>query len=113
MLRITRSLATFVLAGAITPLAANAASFGTLLHVHSTIKNSKTEKISFVLVNKSDVARAVSVDGQTYTLTPHQQLSITAQTGSQVTDASSGSATPAKVLFTVDRMHKGATISLN
>ena len=113
MLRIKSLLATFVIAGAMAPVAANAASFGDALQVHPTIKNGKAEKISFVVINTREVSRSITVDGQTYTLTPHQQLSITAQAGSPVTDASSDSATAAKVLFTVERLHKGAKITLN
>ena len=113
MLRITRSFSVLILAGAIAPVAANAASFGALLNVHPGIKDTKGGRINFVLVNKSDVARTVTVDGKTYNLTPHQQVSVSAEPGSQVTEGDSGSATSQKVLFVVDRSHKGTTISIN
>jgi len=112
MLRIPRSLAIFLIAGAIFPIAGNAAPFGALPSVQSSVKNAKSEKVTFTLVNKSDVTRAVAVDGHTYTLNPHQQLSISAPAGSQLTEVTSDSSTP-KVLLTVDRTQKGATISLN
>ena len=113
MLRITRSFSVLILAGAIAPLAANAASFRTLLNVHPGIKDTKGERIKFVLVNKSDAARTVTVDGKTYNLTPHQQVTVSAEPGSKVTEDDSSSATSQKVLFVVDRSHKGTTISIN
>ena len=113
MLRLTRSFSVLILAGAMTPIAANAASFGTLLHTHPGVKDAKSGRVNFILVNKSDTARTVTVDGKTYNLTPHQQVSISAEPGSQVTESDSGSATAQKVLFTVDKAHKGATISIN
>ena len=115
MLRITRSFSVLILAGAIAPLAANAAPLGPLTHMHPGIKDAKKGKnsVNFTLVNKSDVSHAVNVDGKTYTLTPHQQISVSAEPGSQVTEDDSGSGTSKKVLFTVDRTHKGATISIN
>lgn len=113
MLRLTRSFSVLILAGAMAPMAASAASFGTLLHTHPGVKDAKKGQISFILVNKSDAPRTVTIEGKTYNLTPHQQVSVSAEPGSQVTETDSGSATNQKVLFTVDRNHKGATISLN
>lgn len=112
MLRMTRSLATFILAGAIAPVAAHA-SLATILHIHPAASQSKGAKVSFVLVNKSDVSRDVMVDGHTYTLTPHQPVQISAAPGSQVTESDAAHAKSATVLFTVDRMHKGATVYIN
>lgn len=112
MLRIQRSLALFLVAGTLLPVCAGAAPFAALPSVQSSVKSAKTEKVTFTLVNKSAVTRAVAVDGHTYTLNPNQQLSISASTGSQLTETTSDSSTP-KVLFTIDRTHKGATISLN
>jgi hypothetical protein len=113
MLRITRSFSVLILAGAIAPVAANAALLGTFTNVHTGIKEAKSGRINFTLVNKSDVSRSVTVDGKTYTLTPHQPVSVSAEPGSQVTEEDAGSATARKVLFTVDRTQKGATISIN
>lgn len=112
MLRMTRSLSVLILAGAMAPVVANAAPFGNFLHLHP-VSDSKTGRISFTLVNKCDVAKDVTVDGHTYTLAPKQPVVVSALPGSKVIEGSSGSANAEKVLFTVDRMHKGATVNLN
>lgn len=106
MPRITRSFSVLILVGAMAPLAANAAPFGNFLHLHAGVSDAKDGRISFTLVNKSDAAKQVTVDGHTYTLTPKQPVVVSALPGSAVTEADSGSTTT-KVLFTVDRMHKG------
>jgi hypothetical protein len=110
MLRITRSLAVFILAGAVAPVAANAASLGTILHLHPETKDAR---ISFVLFNKSDVAREVTVEGHTYALTPKQAVPVSAHAGSKVTETRPGAAATETVLFTVDRLHKGTTVYIN
>lgn len=112
MLRITRPFSVLILAGAMAPVAANATSFSNFLHLHAGFSDAKDGRISFTLVNKSDAAKQVTVDGHTYTLSPKQPVVVSALPGSTVTEADSGSTT-AKVLFTVDRMHKGATVSIN
>jgi hypothetical protein len=112
MLRMTRSLSVLILAGAMAPVVGNAAPFGNFLHLHP-VSDSKNGRISFTLVNKSNVAKDVTVDGHTYTLAPKQPVTVSALPGSKVIEGGSGSANAEKVLFTVDRMHKGATVNLN
>lgn len=113
MQRITRSLAVVILAGAVAPVVANAAPFGKMLPTHAATSNTKDRRISFTLINKSNVARDVTVDGHTYNLAPNKEITVSALPGSAVTDGAANGATPGKVLFMVDRSHKGATISLN
>ena len=112
MLRMTRSFSVLILAGAMAPLVASAAPLANSLHLHSAFSNAKNGRVSFTLVNKSDAAKDVTVDGHTYTLAPKQPVAVSAEPGSKVTEGDSGSAN-AKVLFVVDRSHKGATISIN
>jgi hypothetical protein len=113
MQRITRSLAIIILAGAVAPVAVNAAPFGKMLLTHPATSNTKDGRVSFTLINKSNVARDVTVDGHTYTLVPNKEITVSALPGSAVTDGASNGATPGKVLFMVNRTHKGATVSLN
>ena len=112
MLRMTRSLAVLILAGAIGPVAANAALFGKSVN-QSGASQTKQERIKFVLVNKSDVSKNITLEGRSYTLTPHQELAVSALPGSQITETDPDGAKTEKVLFTVDRMHKGVTVTLN
>jgi hypothetical protein len=114
MLRMTRSLSVLLLAGAMAPVAANAASLAKLLHLHPGASKPNNEQVSFILFNKTSAPRDVDVDGHTYRLTPNQALMISAPAGSHVTEgADAARSKPATLLFIVDRVHKGSTVYLN
>jgi hypothetical protein len=113
MLRITRSLAIFILVGAITPVAANAASFGRILHLHPGSAHAADGRITVVLFNNSAMFREVKIDGRNYTVLPRHAISVTASLGTQVISAGPGNARPGEVLVTLDRSVKDATIYLN
>ena len=113
MLRMTRSLAFLIVAGAMAPLAANAAPMNTLPHSPAATTQSQKTTIKFVLVNRTDSARTVTIDGQPYTLTPKQSISIKASEGAQVVGTGEAYGGSGKLLFTVDKVLKGTTVSLN
>jgi len=113
MLRITRSLVFLIIAGAIAPMVANAAPMSTLPKVQAGASQSRKLSVKFVLVNRSQSSRTVTIEGQAYTLTPHQSVSITASQGAQAIGTGEAYGESGKLLFTVDKMLKGTTVALN
>jgi hypothetical protein len=113
MLRMTRSLAVLIFAGAIAPVGADAASLGRILHLHPGSPHPVEGRITVVLFNNRAMFREVKIDGRNYAVMPHHAISVTALPGTQVLSAGPGAARPGEVLVTLDRSVKDATIYLN
>jgi hypothetical protein len=113
MLRIIRSLPFVIMAGVAAPIAVNAAPLSTLPKVQVGATQSHKPSVKFVLVNKSQSSHTVMIEGQAYTLTPHQSIPITASQGAQAIATGEEYGESGKLLFTVDKMLKGTTVGLN
>ena len=112
MLRMIRSLIFLVAIGAMVPMATHAAPMSTLPKVQAGSAQPRKGSIQFVLINKAESSRTVTIQGQSYTLAPHQSMTISASIGAQAIGTGDGYEN-GKLLFTVDKLLKGTTVALN
>jgi hypothetical protein len=117
MLRTTRtlahSLALFLVVGAMAPAAANA----------SSDKKSKTDagsaqgqsaSISVQLYNRGDASQNLKMDGQTYTVQPHQTITLKGAPGAGVyADTPGNGYQKGELLFKFAPSMSGATVKFN
>ena len=113
MLRNLGLLVFLLVSGAVAPLTVSAAPKNTLEKMKAGTTQPHKDTIKFVLVNHAESPRTVSIGAQSYTLTPHQSLPIAAAQGDQVISTGEGSGEKGEVLFTVDKLLKGKTVTLN
>ena len=77
-----------VLAGlaiqAVVPPPALAWPFGRVLHLHPSEVRNEDRRITVQLFNRGGLVQQVRIGDRSYTVMPHQRLSITASEGTQV-----------------------------
>ena len=118
MLRITRtfasSLAVLLIAGVMAPAAANAWPMGKRTPPDPGAARSQGARISVQVYNKGQISQDIKVEGQVYTVQPHQSLTIKAPAGTVVYADSTGNGySKGDVLFTFMPTMKGATVKFN
>ncbi len=118
MLRLTRtfasSLAILLLASTIAPTSANAWPLGKVFHLHPDEAQDSDGRITVQVFNRADHYQNVKVNGNLYTVQPHNAVAITAPVGTPVYSASVGLGhTEGQVLVTLDPVTKGRTIFIN
>jgi hypothetical protein len=94
---------TLTTAAVLTPVAANAASFGNIfhLHPHPTV-TTQDARISFTIFNNSYAYQEFKVNGVTYVVPSHYNLLVKAPTGTEVYAASKiGQHARGSLLFSV------------
>jgi hypothetical protein len=113
MLRNLGLLVFLLVGGAVAPLTVSAAPKSTLEKMKAGTTQTKKDAVKFVLVNHAESPRTVSIGGQSYTLSPHQTLPVAAAQGEQVIGTGEGFGDKGEVLFTVDKLLRGKTVTLN
>jgi hypothetical protein len=115
MLRINRtlasSLALFLAVGAMSPAAANASSGKKTKTDASTVQGTS---IAVQVYNRGDVPQVLKMDGQTYTVLPHQALSVKGTSGAAVyADTAGNGYQKGELLFKFAPSLNGATVKIN
>jgi hypothetical protein len=78
------------------------------------VAQSQGARISVQVYNKGQMSQDIKVEGQTYTVQPHQSLTIKAAAGTAVYADSTGKGfSKGDVLFTLAPAMKGATVNFN
>jgi hypothetical protein len=118
MLRIHRvlasSLAVVLVAGTMSPIAANAWPLGSKAHLHPGSNDASAVLIAVQFHNKGNSEQAVKVNGTVYSVPASQSITIKAPAGSQVyADTAGQGYNKGDVLYTVRGDLKAATVSFN
>ena len=97
-------LAGLAIQAVIPPPALAAWPFGRMLHLHPSEVRTEDQRITVELFNRGGLVQQVRIGDRTYTLMPHQALSITAPEGNQVYALDQGFGhRKGQLLFTVAR----------
>jgi hypothetical protein len=105
---------TLTSAAALTPVAANAASFGNIfhLHPHPTVIT-QDARISFTIYNNSYAYQGFKVNGVTYMVPSHYNLLVKAPAGTEIYAASKiGDHPRGSLLFSVSPQHDAQKITV-
>jgi len=117
MLRITRtivsSLAVLLVVGTMAPAAANASSGKKTRTDTSTVQGQGTS-IVVQVYNRGDAPQQLKMDEQTYTVQPHQALTIKGTAGAAVYADTAGTGyQKGELLFKFAPSMNGATVKIN
>jgi hypothetical protein len=108
------SLAVLLVVGAMAPAAANAWSLGKKTKTDAITSQSQGALISVQVYNKGELIQNIKMEGQVYTIQPHQSLTITAAEGTAIYADSPGNGfQKGDVLFTINSAMKGAKVTFN
>ena len=118
MLRTTRtlasSLAVFLVAGVMAPAAANAYSWGKKTKTDANTTQGLGTSIAVQVYNRGQAPQDLKMDGQTYTVQPHQSLTINGTPGTAVyADTAGNGYQQGEVLFKFAPAMNGATVKIN
>jgi hypothetical protein len=105
---------TLTTAAALTPVAANAASFGNFfhLHPHPTVIT-QDARISFTIYNNTYAYQGFKVNGVTYMVPSHYNLLVKAPAGTEIYAASKiGDHPRGSLLFSVSPQHDAQKITV-
>ena len=84
------------------------------LHRHLAASRQLDTRVNLYLYNKGPMFRDVKVDGQVYTVLPHQTLTIKAPAGTAIyTESTGGLHRKGDLLFAVDPRMQNATLSID
>jgi len=116
MLRTNRtlasSLALFLLAGAMAPVATNASSMSKKDHTNSSTVQGVS--IAVQVYNRGTTAQDIKMGGQTYTVQPHQSITLKGAPGADVfADTAGNGYQKGERLFRFATSINGATIKIN
>lgn len=118
MLRITRtlvsSLAVFLVAGVMAPAAANASSRVKKDHPDASVVKGQQANISVEVYNRGDAPQDLKMDGQVYTVKPHQSITLKASPGTDVfADTAGNGFQKGERLFQIAPSLNGTTVKFN
>ena len=118
MLRNTRmfacSLAVLLVVGAMAPAAANAWSLGKKTKTDASTVQGQGASIVVQVYNRGQAPQDLKMDGQTYTVQPHQSLTIKGTPGAAVyADTAGNGYQKGEVLFKFAPAMNGATVKFN
>jgi hypothetical protein len=93
---------TLTTAAAVTPIAANAASFVNIFHLHPHPAITQAARYNFTISNHTYAYQEFKVNGVTYAVPSHFDLLVTAPAGTEIYAASKmGSYDRGSLLFTI------------
>jgi len=118
MLRTTRmlahSLALFLVIGAMAPAAANALSLSKEGHPDTSAVPGQVSNISVQIYNRGQTPQEIKMGGQTYTVQPHQTITLKAAPGTDVyADTPGNGYQKGELLFKFAISMNGATVKFN
>jgi hypothetical protein len=118
MLRINRmlisSLALILVAGAMAPSAANASSWGKKTKSDASTVQGQGTSINVQVFNRGTAPQDIKMEGQTYTVQPHQSLTIKGAPGTAVyADTAGNGYQKGELLFKLAPSLNGATVKFN
>jgi hypothetical protein len=118
MLRYTRSfagsLAVLLVAGVLAPVTANAWSLGKKTKTDASSAQSAGTGISVQVYNRGQTPQGIKVDGQLYTVQPHQTITLKAAPGTDVYANTAGNGyQEGELLFRLQSAMNGATVKFN
>jgi len=105
------SLALFLVAGTMTPAVANASSNKKTKTDASTVQGAS---IAVQVYNRGDASQDLKIDGQTYTVKPHQSITIKGASGAAVyADTAGAGYQKGELLFKFAPSINGGTVKIN